>query len=86
MRCLFYANLSSELMPPVCAADLCIHARVPASVQYVCPRACVCVCVQGRLMSVQLAADPVLAVMDLLYHRYPSARLRCCTVEKRCNF
>ena len=45
MRCLFYANLSSELMPPVCAADLCIHARVPASVQYVCPRACVCVCV-----------------------------------------
>lgn len=35
-------------------------------------------------MSVQLAADPVLsgcAVMDLLYHRDPSARLRCRAVE-----
>lgn len=32
-------------------------------------------------MCVQLAADPVLSVMDLLYHRYPSAHLRCCAVE-----
>lgn len=47
MRCLFYANLSSELMPPVCAAGLCIHARVPACLYSMHALVCVFVRVQA---------------------------------------